>query len=112
MKLKKNAKIILGIVAGYLIFAGIVAFAFFSVRDNPKDMAARTFLLENDELNASIGEITSINRYIFYKEVEDDKLKLAYHIYSYEDEYYAIVDFVEQDGEWIAIGYELQEKRP
>ena len=103
--------IVLGVMVGYALFVAFVLFHYTLIRYNPVDVAAMTYLWENEELREEVGEIRHIGRKLIGKEKDETGFYVPYRVETYHFEYDVQVYLTRENGEWVAHDWRIIKAR-
>ena len=109
--MKKKLFVFLSVfLGGFVLFAAVVCIAFFSIRNNPIDRIAMSYIRNTPEITNHIGRIIHIGRYIAEKaETSDSYMRVPYRVETNDSEFIIYVVLQKNGYEWNAKNYEIME---
>ena len=109
--MNKKLLIFLSVIIGsFAIFVTIVCVGFFSIKNNPIDRIAMTYIWNKPEITDEIGEIVHVGRNIVEKSEKTDLyMKLPYGVETKDDHFIVYVVLRKDNETWVAVDYEIVE---
>lgn len=109
-KMLKNRKfkIIATILLLYLFFATVILIGFYSIRNNPTDKIAMSYVWNDKDFQNQYGEISSVCRYHGYEITKIEKeMKVPYVVETKNYNVYVYVNLQKNDNDWDAVSIDI-----